>query len=376
MSTETGLNADVRPGALPPIDTSPTLLAGDRYTDPARYQGEIEQVMLRSWLVAMPSGELAEPRSYVVWDALGQSVVITRRDDGTLSAWYNVCQHRGARLAEGAGVCSSGSFKCPWHGFGYDLDGRVTTVPLRGAFDEATLQGLRARAVAVEEMWGLVWVCLSDPEQPLREYLGGLVPQLDWYGLDNWQARYSQEWEIGANWKAVLDGFLETWHVPFTHKDTLASMVLWKLAKLKDLGRHSMMTIPVKGKDGTPVEPATGDERESHICHYLSFPNTIFSCFPTHVQLFQAWPVAVDQTVFKAWNIFGPTPPGMTDEEWEKRSDKSWLHFQDVATEDLDVLNRLGQSYGSRGFVRNMFNGDEGRLTAFHRSIDESVSAK
>lgn len=370
-------HASARAGAgavLRPLEEPPSLLDADRYTDPARYQREVTQVLLKSWVMVGPSSSVAQPTDFVVWEQLGQSVVITRQLDGTLAAWHNVCQHRGARVVEGAGSCATGIFKCPWHGFTYDLTGRVMSVPQRKSFDPALLEGLRAPAVHVAERYGLVWVCLTEPPGSLDEYLGELVPQLDWYGLDDFDARYSQEWHISANWKAVLDGFLETWHVPFTHKDTLGGMVMWRGAKLKDLEPHSMMTIPVKGKDGVPLESPSGDPRESQICHYLAFPNTIFSCFPTHVQLFQAWPVGPQETVFKAWNLFGPTPEGMSDEEWSARADRRWASFQDVAAEDLEVLNELGRSYTSLGFRRNMFNEDEGRLSAFHRAVDARAS--
>ena len=111
------------------------------YLDEAQYRREMEIIFMQTWLPACSSKELANPRDYVVWDRLRQSVVIVRQLDGSLKAWHNVCQHRGARLVDKSGSCRYGKFKCPWHGFSYDLAGVCTGVPLRESFDERELVG-------------------------------------------------------------------------------------------------------------------------------------------------------------------------------------------------------------------------------------------
>ena len=201
--------------------TPPSLLDARHYTDPEQYQRELTAIFHQDWMPVCPVADLGEARQYVVWDGAGQSVVIARLDDGTLSAWHNVCQHRGARLVQETGRCPLASFKCPWHGFAYDLEGRVQHVPLREAFDEKELDGLRAPQVRVEEWSGFVWLTFGDSTS-LLEHLGELADDLGGYGLGEWEWRYRESWTIHANWKTVIDAFNETWHVPFTHKNTRA----------------------------------------------------------------------------------------------------------------------------------------------------------
>ena len=87
-------------------------------------------------------------------------MVVARQDDGSITAWHNICQHRGARIVGDSGRCEHGKFICPWHGFGYDLAGRVTGVPLRETISERELKDLRAPAVRATEWAGFVWLCL------------------------------------------------------------------------------------------------------------------------------------------------------------------------------------------------------------------------
>ena len=102
-------------------------------------------------------------------------------------------------------------------------------------------------------------------------------------------------------------------------------MVLWRDAALKLAPPHSWMTLPVRNYSDQAA--AGADHRSTHLCHYLAFPNTIFSCFPTHLQMWSTWPVSVSETVLSAWGVVGPAPEGVNDEKWAKRNERDWDHF-------------------------------------------------
>lgn len=355
----------------PQYPLPPSVLSADVYRDPARFRAELEQVLHEGWYPVVPSSDVAAKGDYVVWDKLEQSVVVTRLEDGTATAWHNVCQHRGARLLEGEGSCANGRIKCPWHGFVYDLTGSVRSVPLRESFDADRLDGLRAPEVRSTEWAGWVWLTLSDTAPDLPEYLGAIGEQLAGYGMENYTTRYRHTVTLRANWKIVVDAFNETWHVPFTHQDTLAGHVLWRDAALKIEPPHSWMTLPVRGLTDRAEQNA--DPRQTHICHYLAFPNTIFSCFPTHLQMWSAWPVSVDETLLCAYGMVGPAPEGVSEEKWLRRNDRDWDQFLEVLLEDSEVINGFTAVARSKGFKENMFNTAEGRLTSFHDEVEKRV---
>ncbi|MBA3744350.1 aromatic ring-hydroxylating dioxygenase subunit alpha [Sporichthya sp.] len=335
------------------------------YSDPDRYRRELQEIFYKTWFPVMPAEDLL--REHVqVWEGVEQSVVLSRLADGRVCAWHNVCQHRGAKIVRESGPCPTGRVRCPWHGFGYDLEGVVNTVPLKDSFDAAELVGLRAPAVRVQEWSGFIWICFSDTTPDLLPYLGEVGAELSGYGLDEFRTVYRTEVVLNANWKVVLDGFNETWHVPFTHQDSLGSIVRWREAVLRVPSPHSWMTIPIRG---FTERVESEDHRQTHLCHYLTFPNTIFSCFPTHLQMWSAWPLAVDKTRLIAHHVVGPTPDGQTDEQWMKRNLRDWEHFVTVLGEDSEVLDDFGQLVNSLGFRRNMFNTAESRLTAFHHEV-------
>ncbi len=327
------------PSLGPQYPLPPRAVDAAYYLDPAQYEREIERIFLRSWMPACSSKELPNPRDYVVWDRLRQSVVIARQQDGSVAAWHNVCRHRGARLVEKSGHCKFGKFKCPWHGFSYDLTGKCTGVPLRESFDQRDLVDLRTVPVRVAEWNGLVWLALHDDIPELREYLGDLWDELGYYHMENFEIRYRQSAELNANWKVVIDAFNETWHVPSTHQETLSGLMLWRDARLKICSPHSWMTLPIAGY--TEKAGPNADHHEANVCHYTAFPNTIFSCFPTHLQMWSAWPMSPTKTLLTAWGVVGPAPAGLTEEKWAEISDRNWAHFLSVLAEDSRGLNDL-----------------------------------
>jgi choline monooxygenase len=360
----------VRPNPVPATEAqyplAPSTLSAEVYRDPQRYRRELDTVLYDAWYPVAPSADLAATGDYVVWDQLEQSVAIVRQADGSVSAWHNVCQHRGARLLEASGHCAGERIRCPWHGFGYDLDGVVRAVPLRNSFDEERLAGMRAPRVRSAEWGGWVWLTLSPATPELTDYLGAVGELLAGYGLDGWTTRFRHSVTLKANWKIVVDAFNETWHVPFTHQGTLNGVVRWREAALKIEPPHSWMTLPVKGLSDR-VE--SDDPRANHICHYLVFPNTIFSCFPHHLQMWSAWPISVDETLLCAYGVVGPAPAGVPEEKWTRSNQRDWSQFLDVLVEDADVIDGFTRTVRSRGFREVVFNTAEGRLTAFHAEV-------
>lgn len=346
----------------------PSVLDARNYTDVDQYRREVTDVFPHTWIPLGPSSDVAAPRSYSTWDRLGQSVVVVRQDDGSLAAFHNVCQHRGARLVREPGICERGQFRCPWHGWGYGLAGSLDAVPLRATFDPEALVDLRIPPVRCEEWAGWVWITLSDRAPDLRSYLGVIAQELDWYGLDDFKVTHRQSVRLTANWKIVMDGFLETWHVPFTHKDSLAEYVRWREAVLHVEPPHSWMSIPVRGyteqRQGLP-------HQASMICHYLAFPNTIYSCFPTHLQMWSTWPVSPLESEMVAFQLEGPAPEGVDMERWNARRARDWMQFVGVLEEDLQVINDSATVIGSMGFTRSLFSTAESRLTAFHRELND-----
>jgi choline monooxygenase len=358
-----------------PLGASPGQVSGQVYTDPERYARETSAVLSTTWLLADRSESLADPRDYLVWEAFGQTVIIARQDDTSLKAFHNVCQHRGARIAASSGHCETGQLVCPWHGFRYDLEGNVIAIPLRDAFGGEQIRDLKSPSVQVEEWAGFIWLNLNPDAEPLRQYAGEIYDELEPYALEQWDLYGAGEWEINANWKAVVDAFNEAYHIPDTHKSTVKGGLLWQQCIYKLFGIHSMMIVPLSSENVHELEPPV-DHHKHALVHYLLFPNTVFNIFPNHGQVFCIQPTGPTTTKMRGWTLATREPPAGTNElDWVERNRTGFAHFGRVAQEDVFVLNEFGAASNSIAYKRNIFNLAESRLTAFHENIDMYLGA-
>lgn len=192
-------------------------ITAERYIAPDWLAREFERLWPRVWQFACLERDLAEPGDYRVYEIGRESILIARTAEGGLAAFYNVCQHRGARVI----VNDHGwvrNFVCPYHGWTYDWEGRLIEVPdverFSGGVDCAAHS---LRAVRVECWAGLVWVCMDPDTPPLMEYLGPAAARVTPYRLQDMTLTGDQTVQLDCNWKAIFDNFQELYHVEHIH---------------------------------------------------------------------------------------------------------------------------------------------------------------
>ena len=190
----------------------------ERYFDPDFYQMETELLWPRVWQMACRLEEIPEPRDFVEYRILDQSVVVLRTDDMGVRAFHNVCRHRGVRLVEGRGRCESG-FVCPFHGWCYGPDGANTFVPRAKTFSEHNRQPGDVDLTPVRcEVWGgCAWINLDEAAPPLRECIEPFATVQDAWKVESLRTEWWYACRLPVNWKLAEEAFMEQYHVIQTH---------------------------------------------------------------------------------------------------------------------------------------------------------------
>lgn len=197
----------------------PLPLGGERYTSRAFMEAEWENVFARTWLIAVRADELPEPGDYMAEEIGRESILIVRQDDGSIKAFYNVCQHRGNRLVlqpEG----SMPSFTCPYHSWKFELDGRCSYAQDAEDFaggdpcPRASLAGVRC-----EQFAGFVWINMDPDCAPLKDSLGAIWDEWQAYPLETMTRVQAISVRMPCNWKLLMDNFHETYHLPTAHPE-------------------------------------------------------------------------------------------------------------------------------------------------------------
>ncbi|WP_409329644.1 aromatic ring-hydroxylating oxygenase subunit alpha [Trujillonella humicola] len=357
---------------LLPSDARPSELPASVYTDPERFELEREKVLNRTWQIVCRSSEIPAAGDHVVWDGHGETIVVTRRRDGGVAGFHNVCMHRGARIVKESG-CGARRFSCRWHNWTYDFEGNVLGVPDREDFAPEQLEGLAAPSVECAEWGGWVWVVLAGPgvAPPLLDFLGEeLVGDLGAYRMEDMVLVEKLTWELPVNWKVVIDGFNENYHAPALHKVSAQDAKDGRESTFFTMGPHGMMVVPYKGV--LPRLKETRDHQSLAICHYTVFPTAVFNNNPNHIQLFRSVPLAVDRTRFETWEL-QYDPQG--DEDYLAGVSAHWNRLKDVVAEDVEIYQEVGATKRSSAYRRNIFNDHECKITHFHQVVQQMLDA-
>ncbi|GGC19124.1 (2Fe-2S)-binding protein [Novosphingobium marinum] len=194
------------------------VVSTDRFIGEADKAIEEQRLWSRTWLLAGFSSDLKEKGDWFKFDIGPQSLIVVRSSPGDVSAFYNVCKHRGNELVQDDFGSGFDCFTCIVHSWRYSLKGKNVRVTDRESFSrEALGENLDLTPVSVREWNGMVFVNLSEDPMPFEEYYGDLLPMLASYRIDEMFVIKELTVEIPANWKTMYSVFNETYHAHATH---------------------------------------------------------------------------------------------------------------------------------------------------------------
>ncbi len=187
------------------------------YTDPQVYKVEMDHIFEHTWQFVAHESELPKAGDYVSTNIGGQPIILCRNRESVLNAFYNVCTHRGAALAnKRKGNCGT-AFRCMYHGWTFDQDGSCIGVPHPDAYGPGFRRDVYdIPQIKVDTFYGLVFVSLDSDVGPLEEYLGEAGPYVREV-VDGTEALGRVRWAYDGNWKIWHENFADNYHPEFTH---------------------------------------------------------------------------------------------------------------------------------------------------------------
>jgi phenylpropionate dioxygenase-like ring-hydroxylating dioxygenase large terminal subunit len=148
-----------------------------RDTDPAFLALEDRYLWRKSGRYALRADELATPGSFRVWTKTGSPIVLVRGTDDKIRAFSNACRHRGPPLVEAPQGQTQGFF-CRYHGWTYDLTGRLTAVHEKRDFRGLDLACKGLKEVRCEQFGPRVFIDEASDAPPLLGSLGPIPTHL------------------------------------------------------------------------------------------------------------------------------------------------------------------------------------------------------
>lgn len=190
-------------------------ITAERYVGDAFFRREIEHMWPNVWQFAAREEEMLEPDDMVVYENAGRSYLLIRQADGSVRAFHNVCLHRGRRLRTESG--SASAIQCPYHGFTWNNDGSLRQIPCRWDFGHLSDEKMKLPEAEVGRWGGYIFIRENPGGPSLEEWLD---PVPEHFARWAHERRTTAAWVakvMDANWKAVMEAFMEAWHSYTTH---------------------------------------------------------------------------------------------------------------------------------------------------------------
>ena len=353
------------------------------YHSPAFFEAERRAIFQTTWQLACHVSDLPEAGCFVRFRLLGQEAVVVRGEDGEIRAFHNVCRHRASRLViAGQGNCGH-TLRCPYHGWTYDLRGRLRLVPGEAGFEGLDKGAIGLVPLDVELLLGFVFLRFGGDGPPVAELF---APYLDALGLYRTQEMVplggESQRELAVNWKVAVDNNIEAYHVPVGHPG---------LQRL--FGANYTLEVAPHGlsRGGGPLtqgqdSPAWSERmyrrlmpRPDHLpperawgwYYYAAFPSLAFDVYPDQIDFFQILPLAVDRTLLRSRAYALP------DASRQMRAAR-YLNERInrlVGAEDIDLVEGVQSGLGSRAYERGLLGSEEIRVFQFHEEIRARIPA-
>lgn len=423
------------------MDISPALnrkLPGYRYTSPQFMASEWEHMWRKVWLLLGREDEIPEPGDYQAEPVGPESILMVRQNDGSIRAFYNVCQHRGNRLISGdAGGVDQ--FVCAYHGWKWGLDGELLWAQDEEDFAGGVCGRLQLAEIKCATFAGFIWVNMDPDCVSLEEYLGPVWSGWQDYPVAEMRRYQAMTVNMPCNWKVIQDNFNESYHLPAVHGDfsifiedgyketqfftypgghTLMKMQAHRPAKRLggNVGIDPLLAGVMRNWGMDPAEyqerpfevregvqrqkrklgPARGyahfdgltDDQLTDYYHYTVFPNFSVSITAEGFHFLRVRPHPTDpaQCLFDNW-FYAVDPPGetapvFTPSGFVERGAEiahdvfNYLEKPMGPAMDQDMSITTGQQLGfnSRGYQGAVLGGQERRILHYHNQLDEYLA--
>lgn len=392
---------------------------------------EMKHIFSKCWIYVGHSSELKKPGDFHTRRVAGRPVIFARDAKGEVRCFFNTCRHRGALICtERKG--NRRRFNCVYHGWIYNNTGELARVPGDEAYTESfDARHLGMRSPARFEAYKDFWFLNLDANAPsLIDYLGGATEYIDLIVDQSPSGQMeviagTQEYDVQANWKLMVENSVDDYHLPSTHSTWLnymsnsgvkveppkeAALVLPTKGLAIDLGNGHFTTdnvnfrgrpvaawIPIYGEDAKPEMEAIraelvqrlGPERARRVCdtnrNLVIFPNLVIND-GSSVTIRTFFPEGVNKMNVTAWAL----GPREESEAARARRLDAFLTFYGpggfATPDDVEALELVQQGLAnweddrwsemSRGMGREneQLNSDEHHLRTFWRHWNKMMT--
>ena len=322
----------------------------ENYTSAEVREAEIAKLFRPLPLIAGHACEL--PAGHVLAnDDYGVPMLLTRDADGRFRAFLNVCRHRGMRLVEaGEAAQPRPSIVCPYHGWAYKLEGALRHRLHAETFDACAAGELDLVALPAEERHGLLWVVPTPGASiDVAAHLDALDAEMPFFGIAGLRPFRTVRAEYPANWKLIVDAFLEAYHIRVLHKETIYPFFADGLTGTSRFGPHVQSLVARRAAETWAREAGTPMPQDmAALCALATpsqviFPNTVTIFHPDYLSLITLYPAGPETL---RWTHRMLIPESKATPDWAPHWEKTFRLIEQGVFQKEDIACAIGIQKG------------------------------
>ena len=326
---------------------------GYLYGSPEIFAIEKEKIFMCEWLCMARAEEIAVPGDYMTFRVMGEPLIVTRNNQDEVRAFANVCAHRGVEVASGAG--NTQEFSCPYHGWLYDLDGKLVGAPYMKEAEGFDPARCRLKPLHCELWGGWVFVNFADRPVPFDDFTADFRSDFGFLQPENCRIghKFTIDWD--CNWKFIIENLMDVYHFGTVHAESFAHMVpdpdkyrFNKRARGGISSFYSGGSFTTDGKSLVGPMPWLADRPEDLGCLGVLPPNFHILARRDFVRPYLTWPESPSKTQAVIYHLFAEEH--MRQPGFEAKAQAYFDWYQGIAAEDIAVIQALQHIAGSTWF--------------------------
>jgi phenylpropionate dioxygenase-like ring-hydroxylating dioxygenase large terminal subunit len=321
------------------------------YTGEKFAEAEKERIFLPMWNLMEREEVAPNVGDFHSMDFFGVPVVVVRGKDEKIRVFANTCRHRGARLVDGDGNCKA--FRCPYHFWSYGLDGHLIGAPNykdpdgNPLIDDHNKEEFGLAEIESGTWGGFIFVRFRKGPQTLEQHLGRMVDQLASHRLEDMRVARKVVYDMDANWKCFVENYIDAYHIPYVHKDSLAQWKTREYVRPEPTGEESLafakhdgsqLLLPFPGFDGFPPMPQIDEDKKRGTFFCTLKPGMMMTMGNDGALVFQSEPISARKSRLTVSSLF---PKSYFErDDFERLTQNYYRRNEMVVGEDKDIALR------------------------------------
>jgi len=324
-------------------------IPGYYYSSQEYFALEKERIFLRDWLPVARVEEFRKAGDFMTLRIVDEPLIVAREADGSLHAFMNRCAHRGVAVASESG--NAKEFSCPYHGWLYDLQGRLVGAPNMEQAVGFDKKNCRMKPLGLGVWAGWVFITFNPDPMPFAEWIAPYDAELGFLKQENCMLADKLVLEVDCNWKFPVENLMDNYHSRVLHVKTIGPTMGVERFTGTRHGRaafnayYDARPMVADSKSRFGIMPWLEGKTERFACSAHIAPNMHLFARCDNVHPFLMWPLGPNRTRIVCYMLWPKEWHALPD--FRERVEPYNVFTRQLMDEDSSVMESLHDAASS-----------------------------